>query len=289
MSIDAWLWGDWHSGDVGDNSVSRPGDLAVTSPLRKRRNLAAEEFTYLRACTDRQIKITLPSPTLFANLWSPERSSGAYPTLDDFMADVTAILRDEVRRAGAAGLHVHPARRAALSAADRPGLAGVLRGARLAARAVAVPRDRARQRGDRGRRGRRRSASTCAAAISSAAGWSRAATSRSPGRCSAAIAADRLLLEYDDERSGSFDALSLVPDDKVIVLGLVTTKTSRVEPEAELAARLADAARRTGAERLAVSPQCGFATSAAGNAITPEAQRAKLALLVKLAADYLPG
>jgi 5-methyltetrahydropteroyltriglutamate--homocysteine methyltransferase len=101
------------------------------------------------------------------------------------------------------------------------------------------------------------------------------------------VHADRLLLEYDDERSGTFDALRLVPDDKVAVLGLVTTKTSRVESVQEVTERLEQAGTRIGAERLAISPQCGFATSAAGNAITPEAQRAKLAVLVQVAKDAL--
>jgi len=101
------------------------------------------------------------------------------------------------------------------------------------------------------------------------------------------VHADRLLLEYDDERSGTFDALGLVPDDKVVVLGLVTTKTSRVETAQDLAARLKQAGARIGSDRLAISPQCGFATSSAGNAITPEAQRAKLALLVRVAQDVL--
>jgi 5-methyltetrahydropteroyltriglutamate--homocysteine methyltransferase len=103
------------------------------------------------------------------------------------------------------------------------------------------------------------------------------------------ISADRLLLEYDDERSGTFDALRLVPDDKVVVLGLVTTKTSRLETDDVVRARLKEAAGRISLERLAVSPQCGFATSAAGNAITPEAQRNKLALLARIARDALGG
>src|SRR5262245_1540356 len=50
VSLDAWLWGDWHSDEVGDVSISRPPELAVVAPLRKRRNLAAEEFTFVRAC-----------------------------------------------------------------------------------------------------------------------------------------------------------------------------------------------------------------------------------------------
>ena len=101
------------------------------------------------------------------------------------------------------------------------------------------------------------------------------------------VHADRLLLEYDDERSGTFDPLRLVPGGKVVVLGLVTTKTSRVEPLDQIKARPGQARSVVDADRLALSPQCGFATSVAGNAITAEAQRAKLALLVRAARDYL--
>ena len=96
VDVNAWLWGEWHSSEVGDVTVARPPELAVIAPLRKRRNLAAEEFTFLRGCTSRQTKVTLPSPSLFANLWSPQRSVAAYPTLDAFMADVVQVLRDEV-------------------------------------------------------------------------------------------------------------------------------------------------------------------------------------------------
>src|SRR5919107_4352608 len=88
VTIDAWLWGAWHSDELGDKTVERPPDMAVVEKLHKRRSLAAEEFTFLRAHTDRIAKITLPSPTLFANLWSPARSRGAYPSFDAFMADV---------------------------------------------------------------------------------------------------------------------------------------------------------------------------------------------------------
>ena len=79
VDASAWLWGAWHSAEVGDVTIARPADLAVIAPMRRRRNLAAEEFTFLRACTSRQAKVTLPIPSLFANLWSPERSVTAYP------------------------------------------------------------------------------------------------------------------------------------------------------------------------------------------------------------------
>src|SRR4051795_13139046 len=64
VSIDAWLWGDWHSDELGDKRVERPAQMAVTRPLEQRRPLAAEEFTFLRAISDRVAKITLPSPSL---------------------------------------------------------------------------------------------------------------------------------------------------------------------------------------------------------------------------------
>src|SRR6201990_3278569 len=96
VTIDAWLWGAWHSDELGDKTVERPPDMAVVDRLHKRRGLAAEELVFLRAHTDRIAQITLPSPTLFGNLWDPDRSKGAYPTFDAFMEAVVAILVEEV-------------------------------------------------------------------------------------------------------------------------------------------------------------------------------------------------
>jgi 5-methyltetrahydropteroyltriglutamate--homocysteine methyltransferase len=99
------------------------------------------------------------------------------------------------------------------------------------------------------------------------------------------INAERLLLEYDDERSGDFEPLRAVPEDKTAVLGLVTTKTSRRETVEELAARIRAAARFLPLEQLALSPQCGFATSVLGNDLTVEDERAKLRTIVKTAKE----
>jgi 5-methyltetrahydropteroyltriglutamate--homocysteine methyltransferase len=286
VDVNAWLWGAWHSAEVGDLTIARPSDLAVIAPVRKRRNLVAEEFTFLRACTNRQAKVTLPSPSLFANLWSPQRSAAAYPTLDAFLADVVQVLCEEVAELVRLGctyiqldaphypLLIDPGWRAfyeergwplerwlgygieldnAVIDAGRPATFGfhLCRGNQLSRWLVSGGYD------------------AIAAPV-----FSR-------------VHADRLLLEYDDERSGSFDPLRLVPGDKVVVLGLVTTKTSRVEPLDQIRARLGQARSVVDADRLALSPQCGFATSAAGNAITAEAQHAKLALLVRAARDFL--
>jgi 5-methyltetrahydropteroyltriglutamate--homocysteine methyltransferase len=94
---------------------------------------------------------------------------------------------------------------------------------------------------------------------------------------------DRYLLEYDDDRSGDFEPLREVPEDRVVVLGLVTTKRPRLEKEEDLRRRIAEAARIVPLERLALSPQCGFASTMEGNKLTPEEQRAKLDLVGRVA------
>ncbi|TML20224.1 MAG: vitamin-B12 independent methionine synthase [Actinobacteria bacterium] len=97
------------------------------------------------------------------------------------------------------------------------------------------------------------------------------------------VRAQRLLLEYDDARSGSFEPLLAVPEDKLVVLGLVTTKTGRHETVEELSRRLEEASAFVPLDRLALSPQCGFATSILGNALSPYDQRAKLETIVETA------
>ena len=97
------------------------------------------------------------------------------------------------------------------------------------------------------------------------------------------IRAERLLLEYDDERSGTFDPLAAVPADKTVVLGLVTTKTPRAESLDYLTKRIGEAARFVPLERLAISPQCGFATSVGGNAISLDDEKRKLRVMCETA------
>jgi 5-methyltetrahydropteroyltriglutamate--homocysteine methyltransferase len=87
---------------------------------------------------------------------------------------------------------------------------------------------------------------------------------------------ERFLLEYDDERSGGFEPLRFVPEDCTIVLGLVTTKQPGLESADDLARRVEEAARVVPLERLALSPQCGFASTMEGNRIAPDDQWAKL-------------
>jgi 5-methyltetrahydropteroyltriglutamate--homocysteine methyltransferase len=281
--VDAFLWGEWYGGEgVGQASLERPPGLAVVSPLKRTRHLCTEEFTYVRSRTDRTVKITLPSPSLFLSWWSPKLSAGAYPTRESFLADVVDILRDEVAELARLGatyiqldapfypLLANPSTRRVCEAlgwsiddwlhfgiemdnaviGDFP---GVTFGFHLC----------------RGNQDSRWLTEGGYDAIAKPIFRS--------------IRAQRLLLEYDDDRSGSFEPLREVPEDKTVVLGLVSTKLARLEPLEELTSRIEQASRFVPAERLAVSPQCGFASSIVGNRLTVEDEKRKLQRVVEAA------
>jgi 5-methyltetrahydropteroyltriglutamate--homocysteine methyltransferase len=283
VTLDAWLWGDWHSEEVGDKSTPRPPGLAVVERIRKRRSLAAEEFTFLRAVTDRIVKVTLPSPSLFANLWDPERSRDAYPTLDDFLADVVAVFVAEVRELARLGcryvqldaphypLLIDPGWRAFYESRGWTLERWLAHGIELDNAVIdAAPGITFGFHLCRGNQGSRWLV---------AGGYEPIARPIFEG-----VRADRLLLEYDDERSGGFEPLEHVRDDQIVVLGLVTTKTPRAETVEWLTTRIRDAAAIVPLERLALGTQCGFSTSVVGNAISFDDERRKLAVISETAA-----
>jgi 5-methyltetrahydropteroyltriglutamate--homocysteine methyltransferase len=94
-NLDAFLWGEWYD-ETGVKKTRRPRRLGAVGKLKRLSYLSADEFSYLRSKTNRIAKVTLPSPSLWANFWSPKYSRDAYPTLDAFMADIVGILREEV-------------------------------------------------------------------------------------------------------------------------------------------------------------------------------------------------
>jgi 5-methyltetrahydropteroyltriglutamate--homocysteine methyltransferase len=279
--LDAFLWGEWRSDEVGELRVERP-PLAATGTLRRRRFLSAEEFAYARARAARTLKVTLPSPSLFTSFWDPERSTRAYPSLEAFLADVAQILSeeaDELVRLGATYLQLDAPHYPLLLDSD---LRAFYESKGLVAEdwlALGLELDN-HVIGERP--GIAFGFHLCKGNQASrwlVSGGYEWLAERIFGR----VRADRLLLEYDDERSGGFEPLARVPEETTVVLGLVTTKTPRRESEDELASRIEEAARFVPLERLAVSPQCGFATSVLGNALTPEDQRRKLETVARTA------
>ena len=279
--LDAFLWGDWHGNKVGNKRIERP-PIAVLGRLRRRRFLSAEEFVYARGRTERIVKVTLPSPSLFANFYDPERSRGAYPTLESFLIDVAEILREEVNELVRLGCEY-----VQLDAPHYPLLLDSAYRDFYESRGWPVERwlDLGLELDNTvfGKhpgvtfgfhlcRGNQQSRWL----VEGSYDWL-------AQRLFPRVRAERLLLEYDDERSGGFEPLAAVPQDKIVVLGLVTTKTGRQETIDELETRIREAARHAPLERLALSPQCGFATSILGNALTTANQEAKLRTIVATA------
>ena len=279
--LDAFLWGEWHSDELGDLVVPRPS-IAVVDRLRRRRFLSAAEFSYARPRTDRILKVTLPSPSLYANFYDPSRAPAAYPTLESFLEHVAELLREEVDelvRLGATYIQLDaphypllldPSWRDFYESRGWPADRWLELGLELDNHVIG--RRDGITFGFHLCRGNQRSRWLVAG------GYDWLAERLFPR-----IAADRLLLEYDDERSGDFTPLRHVPEDRICVLGLVTTKSGRRETVDELAARLLEASRIIAPDRLALSPQCGFATSIEGNRLTIADQRAKLETIVETA------
>ena len=108
FDLGAFLWGEWHD-DQGVQRTARPRRLGVVAKLKRLRYLSADEFSYLKSKTSQVPKVTLPSPSLWANFWSPKYSRAVYPTLEAFLGDIAAILREEIAeltRLGAAYVQI---------------------------------------------------------------------------------------------------------------------------------------------------------------------------------------
>jgi 5-methyltetrahydropteroyltriglutamate--homocysteine methyltransferase len=99
------------------------------------------------------------------------------------------------------------------------------------------------------------------------------------------LAVDGFFLEYDDERSGGFEPLRFVPEGKMVVLGLVTTKRGELESKDALKRRIDEAARYVPLDQLCLSPQCGFSSTVEGNVVSYDQEVAKLRLVVETAAE----
>jgi 5-methyltetrahydropteroyltriglutamate--homocysteine methyltransferase len=277
----------WRTGQ-GDPAQLPARRFAIRSKLRRRRSLAAEEFTYLRARARRSIKVTLPSPLMLALLWSPKYSRDAYADPFQLFADAVDIIRDEVRELrdlGCTYLQI-----------DAPELATLVdpatRKGAYEDQGVSVERmlgegiDMLNSIADAP--GVTFGLHMCRG--NNAGMWMAAGGYESISKqvFQRAKSYDIFLLEYDSPRAGNFEPLADLPADKRVVLGLVSTKTDQRESPDELLARIEEAARFFPREQMALSTQCGFASNASGNPIRPETQPAKLKLVVETACRAWP-
>jgi methionine synthase II (cobalamin-independent) len=272
-------WGIEFRDETGDKTrLRRP---VVVEKLRWRRHMCAEEWSYVRARTSHAAKVTLISAQQAAAYYDPEKSRDAYRTRDAYLADIVDFTRREIaelRRLGCTYVQIDAPQYAALL--DHELREGYRRRGSDPDHLLdeCIEMDNAIIAGHPGMtfgihicRGNNQSK------FYAEGGYGPIARVLSRTRF------DRYLLEYDDERSGDFEPLREVPQDRVVVLGLVTTKRPRLEDEEGLRRRIADAARIVPLERLALSPQCGFASTMEGNKLTQDEQRAKLDLVGRVA------
>ena len=253
----------------------------VVERLRWRRSMCAEEWTYVRAHARKPGKVTMLSAQQAAAYYDPEKSKDAYGTRDEYLADVVDVSRREVQelvRLGCTYIQIDaPQYAALLDPKMREGYRQ--RGSdpeELIDRCIEL--DNAIIQGHPGItfglhvcRGNNQSKFYAEGDYEPIA------------RIFEKTLFQRFLLEYDDQRSGGFTPLRHVPEDRTVVLGLVTTKKPGMETEEELKARIDEAARFVPLDRLALSPQCGFASTMEGNHITPAQQEQKLQLVSRVA------
>jgi methionine synthase II (cobalamin-independent) len=278
-------YGGWsitfHDKDGHDSTVQRP---VVVDKLRWRRQMAVEEFTYLRGRTKKPVKVTLLSAQQAAAYYEPDKSGGAYATRDAYLADLVDFTRREIaelKRLGCEYIQVDaPQYAALLDETIREGYRK--RGSDPDKMLDAcIELDNAIIEGHTGVtfavhicRGNHKSM------FYASGGYDRIAE-----KVFSHSRFDRFLLEYDDERSGTFEPLRHVPADRTVVLGLVSSKVPRLESRDELRRRIDEAAKIISLDRLAISPQCGFASTHEGNRLTPDDQRLKLELVARTAKE----
>jgi 5-methyltetrahydropteroyltriglutamate--homocysteine methyltransferase len=263
-----------------------PPVMAITGRIRHAHGIEVANYRHLASLTRRTPKITIPSPTMLHFRGGREGiSRELYPDMDQFFADVIAAYQAEVSLLGAAGLTY-------LQLDDT----------NLAYLCDTAQRERATSRGeDPNQLPRQYAALINASLATKSAGMAtgihlcrgnyRSSWAAEGGYEPVAevlfneLAVDAFFLEYDDARSGDFQPLRHVPKGKTVVLGLVTTKLGALESADDIRRRIDEAARYCPLEQLALSPQCGFASTEQGNEISAAQQEAKMRLVIDVARE----
>jgi 5-methyltetrahydropteroyltriglutamate--homocysteine methyltransferase len=279
----------WHRTD-GVQLEWVPPEVKVHARLSRPRPIQLDDFKFLKSATSRTAKVCIPSPSMMI-VQGGEKviDPKVYPDPDLFFSDLSRVYAEEIADLAAAGckyLQLDDTFLAFLCD-DKIGAAFGRTGedtkkmARLSARLI---NDAIRNR-----------PSDMAVCIHLCRGNYQSSWLSEGGYDPVAeillgeIDVDGYFLEYDDERSGGFAPLRFLPRGKKVVLGLVTSKHAQLEPMDYLKRRIDEAAKVVPIEQLAISPQCGFSSTADGNVISVEGQMEKLLLCAKVAREVWGG
>jgi 5-methyltetrahydropteroyltriglutamate--homocysteine methyltransferase len=267
--------------------IELPGRQAVVvGKLRQVRSVVCDEAAFLKANAPGPWKVTLAAIANRAAGWyRPGVTDKYYPTENDLIEELVRLFNAEVRQLVEMGCSyiqldslrytqwMNPVRRQAMIDA------GLDLEKELDDQ---IAWDNASIAGARGRPGVTVGHHICRgnnrSAWASTGGYENVAE-----KLFTRMNVDRFLLEYDTERAGGFEPLRFVPRDKMVVLGLISSKEPKLETVDELRRRIDEAAKYVPIENLAISPQCGFASTAPGNLLTWDEMRRKLELVAEVA------
>lgn len=272
-----------------DESVTHKGQdpillnrKRVTQKLKLVRNALLDDFRFTQSLTERPVKVTLIGPDRIQQCYDAEASRAVYPNTAEFLRDVVIVERQIIAQLSQTGCRY--------IGIDAPGYT-----AYVDPDSLAVIRSRGEDPMEIMERSINSDNEIIAGFPETIFGihicrgnrqsmWHREGHYDAIAeKLFAGLQHQRLLLEYDTERAGSFEPLRFVPKGKIAVLGLITTKVGRVETVDELRRRIDEAAHYLPLEQLAISPQCGFASSLRGNLLSEDEQFRKLEVMLEVA------
>ncbi len=279
------ILGQWQgpSAELANQSVTAMRSMVAGGPLRQVRRLAGDEAAFLKQHAPGAWKITMPGPLSVAGqLYKPGVTQ---QSREDLTADITAMLQREVE-----ALHEDGC---AYIQLDSLHYVERVADTTIRQRMIETGEDPDAYLDDLVRADnsvlRRAKATGVTVGLHMCRGNNRSAWHAEGSydpiaeKAFSQLDVDRFLLEFDTERAGSFAPLRFVPPTKMVVLGLISSKLPSLEPPDQLRRRIDEAAQYVPLENLAISPQCGFASTAPGNLLTWDEMRRKLELVVDTA------
>lgn len=267
--------------DMQGNKIVDPVTVGVVKKLKKKHDISVDEFSYLRGVTDKPKKITIPSPTMMSYYFVPGITDKIYPSPIGYLNEVTQILKESVSElehigvtyiqidAPEFGMLLDPIQQEWFRNKGFNPDTLISDGIEMINK---VLEDFSGTKGLHICRGNDKNRFMARGGYEKIA---KVVFKKSK--------VHRFLLEYDSDRAGDFSPLRHVPTDKIIVLGLISTKTPILEKPQDVIRRIDEAAQYIPEERLAISTQCGFASVAKGNNLSFDDQENKLKLVSKIA------
>jgi 5-methyltetrahydropteroyltriglutamate--homocysteine methyltransferase len=277
----------------GENSPTGGHAAAYDTVARrvadaKRRGDRSAQYAFLAEHADVRTKFTLPAPSYHRRYWWDEVSGAVYGSAEEYLEEIRDALREVVDQVVGLGCDYIQ-----LDAPNYGSLCDPDNRARMEAAGVDVDAQIAFDADldsslFAGLSGITRAVHVCRGNAPGGRWHSSGGYGAISAQLFPRLDVDRLLLEYDTERAGTFGPLADVPSGVIAVLGLLTTKSGALEDESAVKERIAEAATIKPLDEFAVSTQCGFASVASGNPVTPEQQLRKLELVAKVARDTWP-